>query len=54
LDYEKAFNSISHSILLHKLDRYGIRGEAHKLSKSFLSNRNQIVATHELRSNTRP
>jgi len=36
LDYKKAFNGTSHSIFLHKLDHYGIRGEAHKLLKSFV------------------
>jgi len=50
---KKAFDSISHSIPLHKLDHYGICSEANKLLRSFLSNRNQYVATHELCSNTK-
>ena len=43
MDLAKAFDSVSHEILLKKLSKYGIRGNAHKLFESYLSNRSQFV-----------
>ena len=43
LDLAKAFDTVDHNILLHKLQAYGIRGNAHKLMQSNLSNRKQTV-----------
>lgn len=43
IDYSKAFDTIKHSILLHKLYHYGIRGIAYKLLTDYLSDRSQQV-----------
>ena len=44
LDFRKAFDSVDHEILLGKLLHYGIRGPAHRLLGSYLSDRRQYVA----------
>ena len=47
MDLAKAFDTVNHKILLEKLDRYGIRGNALKLFTSYLSDRLQIVKINE-------
>ena len=42
-DIEKAFDSVNHKLLLLKLERIGIRGQAKKLIESYLMNRHLFV-----------
>ena len=44
MDLRKAFDTVSHQILLQKLLHYGIRGPAYCLIESYLSNRQQFVS----------
>ena len=43
IDFSKAFDTIRHDILLHKLKHYGIRGLAYDQISDYLSNRKQFV-----------
>ena len=53
LDFQKAFDTVDHDILLDKLFNYGIRGIALEWFKSYLSNRHQVVKYNNYESEPR-
>jgi hypothetical protein len=44
LDFSKAFDTVDYSILIKKLDKFGIRGIASEWFASYLTNRQQYVS----------
>ena len=51
MDLKKAFDTVDHSILLKKLEYYGIRGLAIRYIESYLKNRYQYVYYNNTTSN---
>ena len=54
VDFQKAFDTVDHGILIQKLEHYGIRGLANNWFKSYLSNRKQYVSINGFHSKTLP
>jgi hypothetical protein len=52
-DMTQAFDYVDHSILLNKLDIYGIRGNLGQLMQSYLSNRVQYTSIARINMNTK-
>ena len=54
IDVAKAFDSVDHSILLYKLNHYGIRGCTLSWFQSYLTNRFQYISYNNVTSNLFP
>ena len=54
VDFQKAFDTVNHKILLDKLNHYGIRGLANQWFSSYLTNRQQYVSIDNIKSDTKP
>ncbi|KAK3108532.1 hypothetical protein FSP39_010045 [Pinctada imbricata] len=52
LDFSKAFDKVSHNLLLHKLTHYGITGMTNKWIHAFLQDRTQTVVVEGESSDT--
>ena len=51
VDLSKAFDTLDHTILLHKIQKLGIRGIAYTWIKNYLTNRFQTVRLYKHNSN---
>lgn len=52
IDLKKAFDTVSHAILLNKLQETGITDMAYNIFESYLTNRSQVVMIEEFSSST--
>ena len=54
IDLNKAFDTVHHSILLRKLEKYGIRGTTLEWFRDYLANRKQLVQSGNYKSSLLP
>ena len=54
VDLQKAFDTVDHKILLHKLEYYGIQGICNDWFKSYLSDQKQFVSVNDYNSDLMP
>ena len=54
VDFQKAFDTVNHDILINKLDHYGVRGIENIWFHSYLTGRTQFVSILGFDSNTKP
>ena len=52
MDFAKAFDKVNHSLLLHKLHHYGVRGQVNRWITGFLQDRKQAVVVDGARSDS--
>ena len=52
MDFSKAFDKVSHSMLTHKLDHYGINGKTNRWIQNFLAERKQVVVVEGEKSDS--
>ena len=52
LDFSAAFDTISRDLLMHKLNRYGVRGVPYGFLKSYFADRRQFVCVGNAKSET--
>ena len=50
VDFSKAFDKISHNLLLHKLEKYGIKGNIYAWISDFLKGRTSSVIVNSCHS----
>ena len=53
LDLRKAYDTINHTILIKKLEKYGIRGSPLQLLASYLTDRQQYTIVNQYKSKSR-
>ncbi|XP_076471203.1 uncharacterized protein LOC143300801 [Babylonia areolata] len=54
MDFSKAYDKVCHSLLIHKLQHYGITGQVHERIKNFLANRQKAVVVDRASSEAVP
>ena len=54
LNFQKAFNTVNHDILLKKLEHYGIHDKSNKWLRSFFEVRKQHTTINKTRSSDKP
>ena len=52
LDFSKAFDTVPHDKLMHKLEYYGINGNIHRWIANFLKQQQQCVVVDSVKSNS--